>query len=99
MLDPKVQEALEKDLIIDITTTGRKTGDARRVEIWFHNLDGITLHRRPALARVPVLVCQYPQQPSIDLPSQRDYKSRPARPCYPHYRRRGKIQSLGADMR
>ena len=40
MLDPKVQEALEKDLIIDITTTGRKTGDARRVEIWFHNLDG-----------------------------------------------------------
>ena len=40
MLDPKVQEALEKDLIIDITTTGRKSGDARRVEIWFHNLDG-----------------------------------------------------------
>ena len=41
MLDPKVQEALEKDLIIDITTTGRKSGDARRLEIWFHNLDGI----------------------------------------------------------
>ena len=41
MLDPNVQEALEKDLIIDITTTGRKSGDARRVEIWFHNLDGI----------------------------------------------------------
>ena len=41
MLDPKAQEALEKDLIIDITTTGRKSGDARRVEIWFHNLDGI----------------------------------------------------------
>ena len=40
MLDPKVQEALEKDLIIDITSTGRKSGDARRVEIWFHNLDG-----------------------------------------------------------
>ena len=41
MLEPKVQEALEKDLIIDITTTGRKSGDARRVEIWFHNLDDI----------------------------------------------------------
>ena len=40
MFDPKVQEALGKDLIIDITTTGRKSGDARRVEIWFHNLDG-----------------------------------------------------------
>ena len=41
MLNTNVQEALEKDLIIDITTTGRKSGDARRVEIWFHNLDGI----------------------------------------------------------
>ena len=40
MLDPKVQEALEKDLIIDITTTGRKSGSPRRKEIWFHNLDG-----------------------------------------------------------
>ena len=41
MLNANVQEALGKDLIIDITTTGRKSGDARRVEIWFHNLDGI----------------------------------------------------------
>ena len=40
MLDSKVQEALEKDLIIDITTTGRKTGEPRRREIWFHNVDG-----------------------------------------------------------
>ena len=39
-LDPKVQEALEKDLVIDITTTGRTSGQPRRVEIWFHNLDG-----------------------------------------------------------
>ena len=41
MLDPKVQEALEKDLVIDITTSGRKSGQPRRVEIWFHNLDGV----------------------------------------------------------
>ena len=40
-LDPKVREALEKDLVIDITTTGRKTSRPRRVEIWFHNLDGV----------------------------------------------------------
>ena len=38
-LDPKIQDALEKDLVIDITTTGRKSGRPRRVEIWFHNLD------------------------------------------------------------
>ena len=40
-LDPKVEEALKKDLVIDITTTGRKSGEPRRVEIWFHNLDGV----------------------------------------------------------
>ena len=40
-LDPKVREALEKDLVIDITTTGRKSRQPRRVEIWFHNLDGV----------------------------------------------------------
>ena len=39
-LDPKVLEALEKDLVIDITTTGRKSGEPRRREIWFHNVDG-----------------------------------------------------------
>ena len=41
MLNANVQEALGKDLIIDITTTGKKSGSPRRVEIWFHNLDGI----------------------------------------------------------
>jgi deazaflavin-dependent oxidoreductase (nitroreductase family) len=39
-MDEKVQQALARDRVIDITTTGRKTGRPRRVEIWFHNLDG-----------------------------------------------------------
>ena len=32
--------ALARDRVIDITTTGRKTGEPRRIEIWFHRLDG-----------------------------------------------------------
>ena len=32
--------ALEQDRVIDITTIGRKTGEPRRIEIWFHRLDG-----------------------------------------------------------
>ena len=40
-MDNAVREALEKDLVIDITTTGKKTGQPRRKEIWFHNLDGV----------------------------------------------------------
>jgi deazaflavin-dependent oxidoreductase (nitroreductase family) len=39
-MDQQVKEALERDRIIDITTTGRKTGQPRHKEIWFHNLDG-----------------------------------------------------------
>ena len=35
-----VRRALNLDHTIDITTTGRKTGQPRRTEIWFHNIDG-----------------------------------------------------------
>jgi hypothetical protein len=35
-----VQHALEHDRTIDIITRGRRTGEQRRTEIWFHNLDG-----------------------------------------------------------
>ena len=39
-MNESVKQALEKDLTIDITTRGRKTGEPRRTEIWFHNLEG-----------------------------------------------------------
>jgi deazaflavin-dependent oxidoreductase (nitroreductase family) len=39
-MDERIRRALEKDRTIDITTTGRTSGRARRVEMWFHNLDG-----------------------------------------------------------
>ncbi len=39
-MNPQVAKALEQDRTIDITTVGRKTGQFRRTEIWFHNLDG-----------------------------------------------------------
>ncbi|MEZ4675371.1 MAG: nitroreductase/quinone reductase family protein [Caldilineaceae bacterium] len=35
-----IQQALITDQVIDITTIGRKSGEPRRIEIWFHNLDG-----------------------------------------------------------
>lgn len=35
-----IRQAVEKDLVIDITTTGRKTGQPRRVEIWRYLVDG-----------------------------------------------------------
>ncbi|MSQ40525.1 MAG: DUF385 domain-containing protein [Dehalococcoidia bacterium] len=39
-MEPEVQQALEKDRLIDITTTGRKTGQSWRKEIGFHLIDG-----------------------------------------------------------
>jgi deazaflavin-dependent oxidoreductase (nitroreductase family) len=39
-MDEQIKRALAKDLVIDITTTGRKSGKPRRIEIWFHNLNG-----------------------------------------------------------
>ncbi len=38
--DPAVAAALANDLTIDITTTGRRSGEPRRIEIWFLNVDG-----------------------------------------------------------
>jgi deazaflavin-dependent oxidoreductase (nitroreductase family) len=39
-LPTDVQAALAVDMIIDITTTGRHSGEPRRIEIWFLNIDG-----------------------------------------------------------
>jgi F420H(2)-dependent quinone reductase len=39
-MDERLREALARDRTIDITTMGRRSGDRRRKEIWFHNLDG-----------------------------------------------------------
>jgi hypothetical protein len=39
-LDPSIREALAKGGPIDITTTGRKSGEQHRIEIFFHNVDG-----------------------------------------------------------
>ncbi len=38
-LDPKITAALSRGGIIDITTTGRKSGTPRRIEIVFHPIE------------------------------------------------------------
>jgi deazaflavin-dependent oxidoreductase (nitroreductase family) len=40
-LDDKVREALSRPVtVVDISTTGRKSGQERRIEIVMHNIDG-----------------------------------------------------------
>ena len=40
MLDERTQRALGRDRTIDITTIGRKSGQPRRIEIWFYRAGG-----------------------------------------------------------
>jgi hypothetical protein len=39
-MDAQVQHALDTGQTIDITTIGKTSGQPRRIEIWFHNLNG-----------------------------------------------------------
>jgi hypothetical protein len=50
--DKAVRRALERGHRIDITTTGRRTGAPRRIELVFHAIDGrIYLSGRPGFPR------------------------------------------------
>ena len=39
-MDDSIQRALRRGHTIDMTTTGRRTGKPRRIELVFHNIDG-----------------------------------------------------------
>jgi hypothetical protein len=51
-VDDRVRRALERGHRIDITTTGRKSGRPRRIELVFHNIGGrIFISGRPGWPR------------------------------------------------
>ena len=39
-MDPRTAAALDRGQTIDLTTIGRRSGEPRRIEIVFHNIDG-----------------------------------------------------------
>ena len=41
-MDERIRGALQSDRTIDITTTGRNSGQPRRIEIWQYRYDGRT---------------------------------------------------------
>ena len=77
-MDEKIRLALEADLLVDITTTGRKTGQPHRIEISLHFIDGrIFLSGRPDskkdwfanLCANPQLTFHFKQSLSLDVPA------------------------------
>ena len=74
-MDAAVKEALGKGGIIDITTTGRKSGEARRIEIMFHAIDGkvyISGYPRPQKRR---WLMNLEANPSFTLHLKEDVKA------------------------
>jgi len=77
-MDEHIQHALARDHTIDITTRGRKTGQLRRTEIWFHHIDGHvyitgTPGRRDWYANLvahPEFTCHLKQSVNADLPAK-----------------------------
>jgi deazaflavin-dependent oxidoreductase (nitroreductase family) len=39
-MNDEIKQALAKDRVIDMTTIGKQSGQPRRKETWFHNIDG-----------------------------------------------------------
>jgi hypothetical protein len=68
VLDDRVSRALERGHRIDITTTGRRTGLPRRIELAFHNIDGrIYLSGRPGRPRAWVANLRADDRMSLHL--------------------------------
>jgi deazaflavin-dependent oxidoreductase (nitroreductase family) len=52
MMQDGIGAALSRGGLVDMTTTGRRSGEARRIEIVFHNIDGrIYISGAPARRR------------------------------------------------
>jgi deazaflavin-dependent oxidoreductase (nitroreductase family) len=67
-MDDTLLAALDRGQIIDITTTGRRTGTPRRIEIVFHNLDGrIVISGMPVPGRTRAWIHNIEADPSVTL--------------------------------
>ena len=77
-MTPEITAALDSDRTIDITTTGRVTGAPRRLEMWFHNVDGrIFITGAPGsrdwyanLLAIPDFTFHLKESVQADLPAQ-----------------------------
>ena len=78
-MDDRIRRALSRGHLIDITTTGRRSGKPRRVELVFHNLGGrIYISGMPGfprawlanLAASPAFTFHLKGSVSADLPAR-----------------------------
>ena len=77
-MNDRIRLALDSDRLVDITTTGRKTGKQHRIEVGLRHLDGqIYLSNSPGrrdwaanLLAKPVFTYHLKQSAQIDVPAR-----------------------------
>jgi deazaflavin-dependent oxidoreductase (nitroreductase family) len=98
-VEERIQRALQNDRTIDITTTGRNSGEPRRIEIWRYRYDGRTfLSGSPGtrdwyanLVRDPEFTFHLKGSVQADLPAV-------ARPITDEAERREVIRGIREDL-
>ncbi len=67
-MDATTLAALDHSQVIDITTTGRRTGEPRRIEIYLHNLGGrLVISGMPAPGRTRAWMRNVAANPAVTL--------------------------------
>ncbi|MFN8630904.1 MAG: nitroreductase family deazaflavin-dependent oxidoreductase [Chloroflexota bacterium] len=67
-MDPAIRTALGTSQVIDLTTTGRRSGEARRIEIYLHNLGGrLVISGMPNPDRTRAWLRNVVDNPSVTL--------------------------------
>ncbi len=75
-MDDATRTALSKGQVIDITTTGRKSGLPRRIEIVFHGFDGhVYISGMPRADRRRSWLANLEADPHLILHLKRDVKA------------------------
>jgi deazaflavin-dependent oxidoreductase (nitroreductase family) len=67
-MNDQIRRALSRGHLIDITTTGRKSGQPRRLEIVFHNIDGrLIISGSPSADRKRAWLFNLEQDPHLTI--------------------------------
>lgn len=72
-MDPAIRAALDRGGIVDITTTGRRSGQSRRIEIVFHNVGGrLVISGMPRRERTRAWIHNLEADPRLTLHLKQD---------------------------
>ena len=67
-MDATVRAALDRSQTIDLTTTGRRSGEPRRIEIVLHNLDGrLVISGMPVAGRTRAWLHNVEADPAVTI--------------------------------